>query len=469
MERRTKIIATIGPATGSPEIIESLIRRGINIARLNMSHAPQDITREHVRIIREVSQRLNTAVGVFMDIQGPAIRTATIPEEIALNAGDRLAFGVKGAIHPEVQTVGVNYDGLTSDLEVGKRVIVDNGMILMEVVEIVGDCVVCQVITDGILGSRRHINLPGVHVGLPGLTEKDLCDVDFGLEIGVDFFGMSFARKAADVAELRGIIDAADGHQQIIAKIENQQGVSNLDEIIDVADGIMVARGDLGIECPYEEIPVIQRAAVRACRAKGKPVIVATHMLESMVESPSPTRAEVTDIAAAVNLRTDAIMLSGETSVGKYPLRCVEVMDRVARRIEQQDGLAMKFDPVEETIREKLMVAAAALADNLGPKTPIVVFTRSGRMARHAAWQRPGKSAIYAFTDQLDTFRQIALLWGVTPFLTDLIESPAGNATKAMEILKKRALIHIDDTLVFVGDAEIAGRSLKSLQLHTVD
>jgi len=469
MDRKTKIIATIGPASGTSEMIEALIRGGVNIARLNMSHAAYDVTQTHVRVIREVSQRLNTAVGILMDIQGPAIRTASLPKDISLSAGDRFAFGVKGAVHPEVQTVGVNYDGLVDDLELGQQVIVDNGNILMEVLEMGDDWVICRVITDGVLGSRRHINLPGVHVGLPGLTEKDKKDVAFGIELGVDFLAMSFARKATDVAELRAIIDSAGGHQQIIAKIENQQGLTNLDEILDASDGVMVARGDLGVECPYEDIPEIQRAVVRASRAKGKPVIVATHMLESMMQSPSPTRAEVTDIAVAVHLRTDAIMLSGETSVGAYPLRCVEVMDRVARRIERSDEFVMECDPVELTARAKLMAAASTLADDLGDDTPIVVFTRSGRMARNAAWQRPEKSAIYAFTDNVELFNQLAILWGVKPFMIEVKESPAENAVKAMEILKEQTLTRTGDTVVFVSDAEINGRYLKSLQLHIVD
>ena len=315
--RKTKIIATLGPATDSPEIIGQLIDAGVNIARLNMSHAPHDWVRRVVGDIRAAATERHLSVGIMMDTQGPAIRTGDLPASLDLKPGQKFTLTVRGERSEELHSVDVNYENFVKDIDIGDVVLLDNGAIQMKVLAKSGNKVECEVLTEGTLGSRRHINLPGVRVSLPALTAKDLADVEVGLELGVDYIALSFVREAKDIQQLKAIIESAPHRPLIIAKIEDQQAVKNLNEIINEADAIMVARGDLGIEVPYEELPIIQRKIVKTCLRVGRPVIVATHMLESMIESPMPTRAEVTDVANAVFEQTDAIMLSGETTVGK--------------------------------------------------------------------------------------------------------------------------------------------------------
>ncbi len=463
---RTKIVATIGPATESPESIGSLIRAGVDVIRLNMSHTVPDKARELVARIHTVAEKLQSPVGVLMDIQGPAIRTSTLEQSIMLEVGDKLAIGVNGAKHPSVFTIGVNYDGLVDDVETGNVMLVDNGVIQLRILEKQDGLVVTEVLTPGELGSRRHINLPGVHVSLPALTEKDIGDAKLGLELGVDFFALSFVRKAEDVHSLRAMIDDASDEQHIIAKIENQEGIENLNAIIESADGVMVARGDLGIECPYEELPLIQLDAIARCRALGKPVIVATQMLESMIQSPYPTRAEVTDIAGAIMEGTDAIMLSGETSVGRYPIECVKVMDRIAARLEASDRKAGDIEKRNESDHAKLIKSACQLADDLSPQTSVVVFTRSGRSAREAAWNRPHDSRIYAFTNEKRVRRQLSLVWGVDPFLIDFDDDPGITAQRALEFLTSSGFVESGCKTVFVSDANVDGKRIQALQIH---
>ena len=334
--RRTKIIATLGPATWSSSALERLIGMGLNVFRFNMSHANHDKVREIAKDIRAISARLGKEVALLLDTQGPAIRTGDVAKPYDLQIGDWVSFTVKGQPGTVQITVDCNYPQLVDDIEVGRIVIVDNGNLRMRAIEKRGpNELVCEVLTAGPMGSRRHINLPGVKVNLPALTEKDYKDIELAFECGMDFIAMSFVREAADVLLLRSKIRERNSDIRIIAKIEDQLAVQNLEEIIAVADGIMVARGDLGIEVPYEELPIIQRRAVNLCLAAVKPVIVATHLLESMITNPSPTRAEITDIANAVFEHADAIMLSGETTTGKFPFECVEIMDRIASRIEQ--------------------------------------------------------------------------------------------------------------------------------------
>ncbi|MDB6032181.1 MAG: pykF, partial [Verrucomicrobiales bacterium] len=336
--RKTKIIATLGPATDSPEMLGKLIDAGMNIARLNMSHAPHDWVRRVVADIRAAAKQRSKAVGILMDTQGPAIRTGDLPVPLNLKPGQKFVLTVRGEKSEEVHSVDVNYENFVNDINVGDVVLLDNGQIHMKVLAKNNYKVECEVLTPGVLGSRRHINLPGVRVSLPALTAKDLKDIDVGLELNVDYVALSFVREAKDLMQLRAVLSKSAQPPQMIAKIEDQQALNNLTEIIQQADGIMVARGDLGIEIPYEELPIVQRKIVKACHRVGKPVIVATHMLESMIENPLPTRAEVTDVANAVFEQADAIMLSGETTVGKYPLKCIEVFDRIAQRIERSGG-----------------------------------------------------------------------------------------------------------------------------------
>ncbi|MGZ4987125.1 MAG: pyruvate kinase, partial [Limisphaerales bacterium] len=325
--RHTKIIATLGPATESPEMLGKLIDAGVNVFRLNMSHAPHDWVRRVIKDIRSAAAARSVFIGIMMDTQGPAIRTGDLSVPLDLKPGQKFTLTVRGEKREEEHSVDVNYANFVNDINIGDIVLVDNGNIEMKVLAKTDNKVECEVLTPGKLGSRRHINLPGVKVSLPALTAKDIADVKVGLEMGVDFIALSFVREARDLLQLRELFEDSAHQPFVIAKIEDQQALVNLDSIVHEADGIMVARGDLGIEIPYEELPIVQRRIVKTCLRVGKPVIVATHMLESMISSPMATRAEVTDIAHAVFEQADAIMLSGETTVGKYPLKCVEVFD----------------------------------------------------------------------------------------------------------------------------------------------
>jgi pyruvate kinase len=414
--RRTKIIATLGPATDSPEMLGRMLDAGMDIARLNMSHAPHDWVRRVVHDLRAAADARGRHVGILLDTQGPAIRTGDLPVPLDLTPGQKFTLTVRGERSEEEHSVDVNYEHFVSDISVGDVVVFDNGNIQMRVLAKHDNKVDCEVLTPGKLGSRRHINLPGVKVSLPALTAKDLADLAVGLELGVDFVALSFVREARDMLQLRAVTERAARRPQLIAKLEDQQAVNNLDAIIAASDGIMVARGDLGIEVPYEELPIIQRRVVKTCLRLGKPVIVATHLLESMIQNPAPTRAEVTDVANAVFEQADAIMLSGETTVGRYPLKCLEVMDRIALRIERSGGANYHQAAVLDLPRQKLVKSAVVMADELKAEV-ILVFTSKGNIPRYAAWMRPRHSAIFAACETPEMADELTLCWGVRPFV----------------------------------------------------
>src|SRR5437879_3766379 len=387
----------------------------------------------------------------MLDTQGPAIRTGELPVPLDLKPGQKFTLTVRCERSEEEHSVDVNYENFVNDINTGDVVLIDNGAIQMKVLAKSGNKVECEVLTEGKLGSRRHINLPGVKVSLPALTAKDIEDVKLGLEVGVDFMALSFVREARDLVQLRELFTNPKPHPHIVAKIEDQEAVSNLDEIIREADAIMVARGDLGIEVPYEELPIIQRRIVKNCLHFGRPVIVATHMLESMIESPMPTRAEVTDVANAVFEQADAIMLSGETTVGKYPLKCIEVFDRIARRIERSGG-ANYFDHAHLTSpRQKLVKSAVIMANEL-KADGILVFTRRGHMARFTAWMRPRYSPIYALCAREEVADRLTLSWGVTPVVVpfDLID-PENTIGTALKLLVDQGRMHSGNTVVVIG------------------
>src|SRR5271154_5346673 len=383
--RRTKIIATLGPATSTPAALTELIALGVNVFRFNMSHAPHDWVRTTAKLIRELSAKLNHEVALLLDTQGPAIRTGTVEKPYELNIGDWVSFTVRGQKGTVQITTDCNYPYLVEDIDIGRIVIVDNGLLRMRAIEKRHNELVCEVLTPGPMGSRRHINLPGIDVKLPALTEKDYADVELAFECQMDFIAMSFVRRAADIELLRETIKSKNSGVRIVAKIEDQIAVKNLEEIIAACDGLMIARGDLGIEVPYEELPIIQRRAVNLCLEAIKPVIVATHLLESMITNPAPTRAEITDIANAVFEHADAIMLSGETTTGKYPLECVEIMDRIAKRIEQGKTVATYVNPLECKSPGQRMNAAAVYLANEAKCAGICVFTHTGKTARFIA------------------------------------------------------------------------------------
>ena len=324
----------------------------------------------------------------------------------------------------------------------------------------------CKVLTPGTLGSRRHINLPGVRVNLPPLTKKDREDVALGAEVGVDFVALSFARQKSDLEELRRVVKKLGSPARIVAKIEDQSAVRQIDEMIDTADVVMIARGDLGIEVPMEELPIIQRKIVKRCLRIGKPVIVATHMLESMIENPVPTRAEITDVANAVFEQADAIMLSGETSVGRYPVECVKVFDRVARRIERSYNAGFGAEALLEDNRQKTVAAAVVLANSLA-QAKLVVFTRHGTMARHVSNMRPERAPIFAFTSSERVYCQLALCWGTHPILMDFADDPNRTIEAAVKRLRDEKLSERNDNLVILSDVRAGDSLIDCVQLRT--
>ncbi len=448
-------------------MLSQMVEAGTNIFRLNMSHATHDWVRVIVPRIRAISKELGVMVGILMDTQGPAIRTGDLPTKLNLVPGDIFEFTVRGAKSEEEYSVGVNYDGLTDDISVGDTVLVDNGVIHMKVLAKDGSRIRCQVLTEGVMGSRRHINLPGVKVGLPPLTEKDIADVHVGAELGVDFVALSFCREASDVAELRKVLREHGSKARIVSKIEDQSAVRNINEIIDATDAIMVARGDLGVECPMEELPIIQRKIVKRCLQKGRQVIVATHMLESMITNPVPTRAEITDVANAAFEQADCVMLSGETTVGKYPIAAVKVLATVTERIERSGGAGFAEEAMLETDRQRTVHSAVSLANSL-PGAQLMVFTRSGFTADCVSNLRPPNAPIHVFSPTYEVCRQLVMNWGVTPHYLPFDPNPLRTIGSAQKLLMEAGLTKSGDRLVIISDMLSGEDRFDSVQLRIV-
>ncbi len=465
--RKTKIICTLGPATESPEKLKEMIAAGADIFRLNMSHATHEWVIEIVGRIRRAAAEMKSVTAILMDTQGPAIRTGDLKNKLNLKPGDIFEFTVRGSRSEEQFSTDVNYDGLVDDISVGDTVLVDNGVMHMKVLEKNANRIRCEVLTAGTLGSRRHINLPGVKVNLPPLTEKDLADVELGAGLGVDFVALSFCREAADILELKRVLREHGSTARTIAKIEDQNAVKYVNDIIRASDAVMIARGDLGIECAMEELPIIQRRIIKKCVQFGRPVIVATHMLESMIENPLPTRAEITDVANAVYEQADAIMLSGETTVGKYPVDCVKILDRVARRIARSGGAGYAKEAVVDTTRLKTVRSAVTLANSF-PNSKIVVFTRRGYMADHASHLRPEGAPIYAFSPSAEVVRRLALNWNTHPIQMPFGINPDHTIADAEVELERRGLITKGDQLIILSDVMAGSERFDSIQLREV-
>ncbi|MDP9175823.1 MAG: pyruvate kinase [Planctomycetota bacterium] len=465
--RHTKIIATIGPATESREKLGQLISSGVDVIRLNMAHGSGEWVSSLVKRIREVSREMERHVAVMMDVKGPEIRTGTLAEPIDLKVGDIFEFytetpteGVRGVL--------VNYPGLPHDVAVGVTVLVDSGLIRLEAIEKDATHVRCRVTIPGRLGSRRHINLPGVDVNLPSLTKKDEQDIRGGVDAGIDFVAMSFVRRSDDVLVLRALLDHLGSKARIVAKIEDQSGLRNLHGIVKAADAVMVARGDLGIEIDYFTLPLVQTRIVELCLTEGKPVIIATHLLESMIGAPMPTRAEISDISTAVRERADAVMLSGETTTGMYPLECVEVMRNIIKSIEPTEKRGINEVIELKEPKSKMLRSAAVLAQELGD-SGIVVFTRSGFLAYTLAALRAVGVPIYAFTDDEALFRQLLLPWGVEPFLMPFSADPEETILNALAYIKRREWSREGTWLVVITNALAHGKTIDTIQLRQME
>lgn len=467
--RHTKIIVTLGPATESEEMLGRLIQSGVDVMRLNMAHCTGEWVREVVARVRRVSKEVGRDVAMMIDVKGPEIRTGPVDVPIALAVGDRLRLCIGEVDVMEDSSLGVtvNYPDLPRDVNVGAIILVDSGLMRLRVLEISEFTVHCEVLTAGILGSRRHINLPGVEVNLPSLTDKDKQDLQAGVEAGIDFVALSFVRRSADVEALRSLLRELGSPARIIAKIEEQAGVRNMKNIIRCSDAIMVARGDLGIEIDFHRLPLVQTEIVQACQAEGKPVIIATHMLESMINSPIPTRAEISDVCNAVREQADAVMLSGETTTGRYPIESVEVLKSILRSIEpsvssQLNGRIKLVQP-----KDKMLRSSATLAQDLG-QSGIVVFTRSGFLAYTLGALRPRGVPIFAFTDIEPIYRQMLLPWGVEPFLMEFSDDPEVTIRNALERLRNNKWCPSGAWLGVITNALAHEKIIDTLQLRRV-
>ncbi len=422
--RKTKIVATIGPASNSVEKIRELFQAGVNAARINFSHGSHESHGETIERIKKIREELDLPIPLILDTKGPEIRTKLLKKEpVELVKGNKFILTTDD-IEGDETRVAVTYDNITKDLKVGSTVLVDDGLIELKVIEIKGNDVICEIINSGSLGSRKGVNLPDVHLGLPALAEKDIEDIKFGIKIGFDYIAASFIRSADDVKEIRKLLEENGGSNiQIISKIENREGIENLDEILEVTDGIMVARGDMGVEIPLEEVPVIQKEMIRKCKEQGKLVITATQMLESMVSNPRPTRAEASDVANAIFDGTDAIMLSGETAKGNYPVEAVKTMVKIATKVESSIDYAKEFARkrpfTASNVTDAIGHATCTTAADLNASC-ILAVSKSGFTVKQVSKFRP-VCPIFAFTPDEKVKRQLNLIWGCYPNMLETI------------------------------------------------
>ncbi|BBI34987.1 pyruvate kinase [Cohnella abietis] len=470
--RKTKIVCTIGPSSESLENTKKLITAGMNVARLNFSHGDFEEHGNRIKTIRQASQELNKTVAILLDTKGPEIRLGKLKEEpIELVQGEFITLTTE-EILGDINRVPITYKELPSDVHVGSTILIDDGLIGMTVIDIQGTEIKCQIVNSGQIKSKKGVNVPGVDISMPGLTEKDISDIKFGIEVGVDFIAASFVRRASDVLEIRELLERHDArHIHIISKIENQQGVDNLDEILEVSDGLMVARGDLGVEIPAEEVPLVQKQMIEKCNRAGKPVITATQMLDSMQRNPRPTRAEASDVANAIFDGTDAIMLSGETAAGRYPEEAVLTMSRIAERAESalhyREIFTKQANAQQTSVTEAISQAVANSALDLDAKA-IVTSTESGYTARMISKYKP-KSNIIAVTPVDQVLRRLQLVWGVIP-----VKGVTAKTTDEMfEIAVKGALetdlVRLGDTIIITAGVPV-GRSgtTNLIKIHNV-
>ena len=462
--RKTKIICTIGPSSESFTMLEKLAKAGMNIVRLNMSHGDHESHMKVIKSVRTLNKKLENPIAILIDTQGPEIRTGDIKQELNLKKDDIISVVARGEENVEFTSIRVNYEDLVNDVTIGDMITVDNGLINLEVLTKEDRTMQCKVIDGGILKSKRHVNLPGIRVNLPAITEKDKRDILFSISQEVDFIALSFVRNAGDVDQLKALLGNKVEKIKVISKIEDQEGLKNLSEILDKSDGVMVARGDLGVEIALEKLPRVQRRIIRLCAQQGKRVIVATHMLESMIKNPIPTRAEVTDVANAVYEEADAIMLSGESAMGKYPVKCVEILSRITLSIEQSPGLQFVKDLSLENDKAEIASAAVKLAESIKAKA-IIVPTRRGKMANYVTNCHPQTPIICAFTNDSRTRRQLVLNRNVLSFRINFSEDPEKTLATAAKILITRKEFSRDDRVVVLSDV-LAGSGFDAIQIR---
>lgn len=457
--RKTKIIATLGPASNSLETVKTLIKTGMNAARINFSHGTHESHTETINTVKQAREELKVHLPLVLDTKGPEIRTKVLKNDsVNLIKGNTFTLTTR-EVEGDETIVSVTYENFAKDVKVGSTVLIDDGLIELKVKEINDNDVICEVINSGNLGSRKGINLPDVHVGLPALSEKDIEDIKFGIKIGFDYIAASFIRSANDVLEIRKVLKENNGEYiKIISKIESREGVDNIDEILEVTDGIMVARGDLGVEIPLEEVPLIQKELIKKCKSKGKLVVTATQMLESMVTNPRPTRAEASDVANAIYDGTDVIMLSGETAKGNFPVEAVATMVKIANKVESS------IDYVKEVYNKKYVEnldvtnaishATCTTANDLNASA-VVAISKSGFTVNKVSKYRPS-CPILALTDDEIVARQLNLVWGCYPKLTKLDTLSNGDLFEnTAKLASDATFINSGDTIVIVAGTPV--------------
>ena len=466
--RRTKIVATLGPASSSPEMITKLIKAGMDVARLNFSHGSYE---DHARVIdslRSISDQLGKPITILQDLQGPKIRVGKLPGgEITLTESSCNRLVPENLYTGAIGDIPLDYPYIAEEAQPGMQVLLDDGLLEMVVEKIEDQTVICKIVEGGILKSRKGVNFPHLNLRLPSVTEKDKCDLEFGLSHNVDWISLSFVRSGNDVTELKTLIKQKGIIKPVIAKIEKPQALEHLEEIIEVSQGIMVARGDLGVEISPEKVPLYQKQIIELCNRAGKPVITATQMLESMIHEPRPTRAEASDVANAIIDGTDCIMLSGETATGSFPVKSVEMMDKIAQEVESR--IHFKTYPPEGSLDIMALSEAVNTVEVVIQPAAIVVMTASGRSAQYVAAERP-KTPIYALTTNLNVYHGLNLLWGIGPILVkghpasfeDLI-------SLAEKTLLSRQLIKPEDKILVLGGVP-AGKpgGTNFIKIHTV-
>jgi pyruvate kinase len=472
IQRRAKIVATLGPASNTVPVFRNLVRAGVDVVRLNFSHGTLDGKLELIQMIRKVSREERKPLCILGDLQGPKIRTSTLKDHqpVLLKAGGLLTITPR-EVPGTASLMGTTFKTLAENVEQGSHILLSDGLIELRVQEVDGGDVICEIINGGMLGEHKGINLPGIPVRVPSLTEKDAEDLEFALKNGVDAIAVSFVRTAEDIRLVRNRVSAYGGETWIIAKLEKPQAIEHLDAILTVADAIMVARGDLGVELPPEQVPAIQKHIIRRAAEFRKPVITATQMLESMIENPRPTRAEVSDVANAVYDGTDAVMLSGESAVGKYPVEAVSMMARIVldaeRNIKEQEYTdRRKQRKTRLSIAETICEATAHAADDLDLRG-IALFTESGQTARQLSKYHPS-APIFAFSAVDITINRLNLLWGTTP-----IRCPKVNSTEAMvecaeSLLDQNGLMRPREVVAIVAGTRTKSGSTNFLRLHVM-
>ncbi|WP_448700911.1 pyruvate kinase [Mucilaginibacter sp. AW1-3] len=468
---RTKIVATMGPASAKKDVLLSMIKAGVNVCRLNFSHGrPQD-HQKTIDIIREINDKYKINVGILADLQGPKIRIGLVKDGgIHLVNGTRINMTTQECIGDDNQ-IYITYDTFPQDVHANEIILLDDGKIQMKVVETNRkDTVVCEVVHGGILTSRKGVNLPNTKVSIPSLTEEDLINLDFALKNDVEWIGLSFVRTAEDIVELKRIISRSGKSSRVIAKIEKPEAIANIDAIIAATDGVMVARGDLGVEMPLEEVPLLQKMIAKKCRNASKPVIIATQMLESMITTPRPTRAEVNDVANSVLDGADAVMLSGETSVGEFPLIVIETMAKIVHNVEE---LGYPFNSPKDVSAHPANIIGDAVCSSavyLSEQTNavgIVSMTVSGYTAFEISSHRP-KASTYIFTSNRNLLNALSLVWGVKAFYYDKLESTDKTISDVNGILKTENLIEAGDVVINTAAIPIAKQGKTNMLKVTV-